>query len=113
MRTLITGIALVAACGSSVPIPNDQYAAAQKNVGRAQESGATDVPEAKLHTELAQEDLAQAKQVMDKDNARAASLIARANAEAELAVSLAKAAASEKEAKTVSDDLAKAKQGGK
>ena len=48
---------LATGCGSSFPIPNDQFATAQKDVGRAQESGADGVPDAKLHLQLANETL--------------------------------------------------------
>ncbi len=62
-------------------------------------AGAPDIPMAKLHMRLAQEDLQKAKELMDHDNRRAASLSALANAEAQLALSLAKAAASQEEAR--------------
>jgi Domain of unknown function (DUF4398) len=101
--------ALCAACGSSFPQPNDQFAAAQKDVGRAQEGGAQAVPDAKLHLQLATESLSKAKELMDKDNKRAASLISRASAEAELALALAKATTAKADAQEASDKLAKAK----
>jgi hypothetical protein len=50
-------LATASGCGSSVPPPNDQYAAAQADVGRAQSAGAPEIPDAKLHLQLAQEDL--------------------------------------------------------
>ena len=100
---------LFVGCGSSFPVPTDQYAAAQKDLGRAQEGGATSVPNAKLHLQLAQEDLAKAKGLMDKDNQRAATLIARASAEAELALNLSKQARAEAQAQQATDALNKAK----
>jgi hypothetical protein len=114
MRTLLYGLGLsllVAACGSSIPIPNDQFAAAQKDVGRAQEGGAQAVPDAKLHLQLAQENLQKAKEQMDKDNRRAVSLISRASAEAELALALAKESQARAEAQEAADKLAKARGG--
>jgi len=84
----LAGFAL--ACGSSFPPPNDEWSAAQADVGRAEAGGAPGVPDAKLHLQLAQEDLAKSKQLIDQDNKRAASLIAVARAEAQLALSLAK-----------------------
>jgi Domain of unknown function (DUF4398) len=112
MRTVLFSLVLpmlVAACGSSFPIPNDQFAAAQKDVGRAQEGGAQNVPDAKLHLQLAQENLQKAKEQMDKDNKRAASLIGRASAEAELALTLAKESQARAEATEAMDKLAKAR----
>jgi Domain of unknown function (DUF4398) len=98
-------------CGSSFPTPTDQYSAAQRDLGRAQEGGAANVPDAKLHLQLAQEDLGKAKDLMDKDNQRAASLISRASAESELALNLSKQAQAEAAAKSAADALAKAKGG--
>jgi hypothetical protein len=99
----------LASCGSSFPPPNDQFAAAQKDVGRAQESGANSVPEAKLHLQLANESLQKAKDQMEKEPQRASSLIARASAEAGLAIALAKESTAKGEAQEALDKLAKAK----
>ena len=115
MRRLLSALFALAlptlsvACGSSFPQPNDQFAAAQKDVGRAQEGGAQGVPEAKLHLQLANESLAKAKELMDKDNKRAASLISRASAEAELALALTKATDAKADAQEAADKLTKAK----
>jgi hypothetical protein len=107
--TAALALPLATGCGSSFPIPNDQFATAQKDVGRAQESGADGVPDAKLHLQLANETLQKAKEQMDKDNRRASSLISRASAEAQLAMSLAKESQARSEAQDAADKLAKAK----
>ena len=107
--TFLLAATLSVACGSSFPQPNDQFAAAQKDVGRAQEGGAQAVPDAKLHLQLANESLSKAKELMDKDNKRAASLIARASAEAELALALSKASTAKSDAQDATDKLTKAK----
>ena len=91
----LAGVACLGACGSSLPPPNDQWAAAQADLGRAQEAGATNVPDARLHLQLSQEDLQRAKQLIGEDNKQAANLTALASAEAQLALSLAKQAAAE------------------
>ena len=109
----IAGIASLAiACGGSIPPPNDEWAAAQADVGRAEAGGAPNVPDAKLHLQLAQEDLSKSKALIDQDNRRAADLIAVARVEAQLALSIAKQQLAEAEAKKAADDLAKAKAGG-
>lgn len=97
MKTYIATLSLavgafVAGCSSSVPPPNDQWSAAQVQVGRAQAGGAPDVPDAKLHLKLAEEDLQKAKTLIGNDNRRAGSLIVLASTEAQLATSLAEAA---------------------
>jgi hypothetical protein len=99
---LLTG---VLACGASVAPPNDQWAAAQADVGRAQSAGAPEIPDAKLHLQLAQEDLQKAKQLMGADNARASSLTELARAEAQLALSLAKHSIAQDAAQKADGDL--------
>lgn len=95
-------------CGGSIPPPNDAWAAAQGDVGRAQTAGAPDVPAAKLHLQLAQEDLQQSRQLMGKDNDRAASLCAVASTEAQLALSLAAQAKAEQRAQDALTETQKA-----
>jgi hypothetical protein len=111
MRMAKAAIAAIvlSACGASLPAPSDDWAAAQADVGRAQSGGAPSVPDAKLHLQLAQEDLQKSKDLMDKDNKRAASLVALARVEAQLALSLAKAASAEDTAQQAQQDLQKAK----
>lgn len=94
-----------AGCGSSLPPPNDAWASAQGDVGRAQAGGALGVPEARLHLKLAQEDLQAARDLMGTDNRRSASLSALARTEAELALSLAQQASAQDQALRVESDL--------
>ena len=104
--------AMTAACGSSFPPPNDEYSAAQADVGRAESGGAPGVPDAKLHLQLAQEDLQKSKGFIDSgDNKRAADLIAVARVEAQLALSMAKQQQAEDQARKAQSDLARAKGG--
>jgi hypothetical protein len=97
------------ACGGSIPPPRDEWAAAQADIGRAESGGAPNVPDAKLHLQLAQEDLQKSKDLIDQDNRRAASLIAVARVEAQLALSLAKASIAQGAAQQAQQDLQKAK----
>ena len=69
------------------------------------------MPDAKLHLQLAQEDLAKSKQLIDQDNKRAASLIALARVEAQLALSLAKQQKAEAAAQAVQTQLQSVKGG--
>jgi hypothetical protein len=94
-------------CGSSVPPPNDQYAAAQADVGRAQAGGAPGIPDAKLHLQFATEDLQKAKTLMGSDNARAALVSTAASTEAQLALALAREAAARQEASAAEAELQK------
>jgi hypothetical protein len=100
---------LILGCGSSLPPPNDEWAAANGEVTRAQQGGASNVPDAKLHLQLAQEDLQKSKELMDKDNRRSASVAAVAKAEAQLALSIARAQQTQALAAQAQQDLQKAK----
>ena len=104
--------ATLPACGGSVPPPNDEWAAAQADVGRAEAGGAPDVPDAKLHLQLAQENLQKSKALIDDDNVRATSLIAVARVEAQLALSLAKAQQATEQAQQAQQELQKVKGNG-
>jgi hypothetical protein len=111
IATMALLVVAAAACGSSFPPPNDEYSAAQADVGRAESGGAPNVPDAKLHLQLAQEDLQKSKGLIDQDNKRAADLIAVARVEAQLALSLAKQQLAEEAARKAQADLAKTKGG--
>jgi len=111
IATIACFITFAAGCGASFPPPNDEWAAAQADLGRAEAGGAPAVPNAKLHLQLAQEDLQKSKTLIDQDNKRATDLIAVAKAEAQLALSLAKQQQAEDASKKAQDDLAKAKGG--
>ncbi len=95
-------------CGASIPPPDDQWAAAQADVGRAQAGGAPTNPDAKLHLQLAVEDLQKAKQLIGDDNKRATTLTALARVEAQLALALAKEGAAQEATGTAVTDLQKA-----
>ena len=98
--------AVAVGCAASVPPPNDQWSAAQADVGRAQ-AIATPVPEARLHLQLAQEDLAKSKQLMGDDNKRSTNLAMLARVEAQLAFSLAKQASAQDDAMKAQAELQK------
>jgi hypothetical protein len=68
--------------------------------------GADNAPQAALHLKLAQEELAQAKSLMnDGNNKRADYVLIRAKADAELALALAKEASAQAAAKKAADQL--------
>ncbi len=102
---LLGGLAL--GCTSVVPPPNDQWSAAQVEVGRAQAGGAPAVPDAKLHLQLAEEDLQKSKTLIGTDNKRASTLIVLATSEAQLASTLAQAAHAGDDAQQAQDSLQK------
>jgi multidrug efflux pump subunit AcrA (membrane-fusion protein) len=113
MRIAVVTLFLVGtvACGASLPPPNTEWAEANNDVGKAEAGGAPSVPDAKLHLQLAQEDLQKSKELINQDNRRAASLVAVARAEAQLALSLAKAQQKQAEARSAQEALQKTKGG--
>jgi uncharacterized protein DUF4398 len=78
------------ACSSSWPEPKQPLADAEAAARSAREVGADSQPAAKLKVTLAEEQIAEAKAHIAKgDNERATYLLARARADAELALALA------------------------
>jgi hypothetical protein len=93
-----------------VPLPEDQWAAAQAEIGRAQGRTAA-VPDAELHLQLAKEYLLESSTLMGFNNRRAATLATLAQAEASLAVGLAKASAAQDDLATLRTNLLLARNG--
>lgn len=90
---LATATSLTLACGASHPPPTDHMASAVAAVRGAQVAVAQagEVPEAALHLKLAEEQVAQARQMVDQgDNERADYMTLRAYNDAELALALAR-----------------------
>ncbi len=93
MRKIIGCLILVSAslgCGSSYPPPTQPLADVQAADRTAQELGADSIPEANLHLQYARDQTKEARRLMrDGKNERAAELLTRAKADAEVAVALA------------------------
>ncbi len=85
----IAAVGLVA-CASTPP-PHDRQASSEAAIRAAKEIGAAQVPQAALHLKFAQEWLDKAKaQMREGDNAEASYTLLRAQADAELALALAR-----------------------
>ena len=75
--------------------------AATSGIRAAEEVGAANVPQAKLHLQLAKEELAAAKALaVNDEKEQAASMLLRAEADAELAVALSRENTARTEART-------------
>jgi hypothetical protein len=84
-------LALLAACGASLPPPTQRLADAQSAERSAREVGANDVASAQLSLKLANDQIAAAQKAMaDGDNERADMLLVRAKADSELALAQAR-----------------------
>ena len=81
---------VVTACGGSAP-PTYQHARSQAAVRAAEELGSASSPKSALHLKMARDHLASAEQLMASDKHDEAGLVLkRAEADAELAVALAR-----------------------
>lgn len=95
MRLLIASLlaATALACGSS-PVPlSGSLSQTQSAIRAAEEVGARNTPKAALHLKMAQDQLQTAKALLADDEEEEASVVlARAEADAELALTMAKEA---------------------
>ncbi len=95
------------ACGGAA-VPQEALTAAQADVKGAEVGGAAENPQAALHLKLAKDQIAAAqKQIADGDNETAARTLDRAQADAELALSLAKEAKAQGDASEASEQVGK------
>ncbi len=102
----LVGVALLlTACGGAA-VPQESLTAAKAAVAGAEVGGAASDPKAALHLKLAKEYVAKAESLIaDGDNEEAARIIDRAQADADLALALAKETAAEKEAQDTKESL--------
>lgn len=105
--SVLAGIGLLAVACGSAPEPTERLATAQASIRAAKEIGADNVPQAQLHAQLAQEQVNQANKLIEEgENERADYVLRRANADAELAVALAREATSQKQTQAAEAALA-------
>jgi hypothetical protein len=98
------------ACGGT-PKPEARMASSEGAIRGAQEAGASTVPEATLYLQLAQEERQKALDlVKDDENHRASLMLARSEADAELAVALAKAARAQHDAQEATEQVRELKE---
>jgi hypothetical protein len=101
---------LLGGCGSGA-IPQEQLTAAQASAKGAEVSGAPEDPRANLHLKLANEQIEKAKALIaDGENEEAARLIDRAQADADLALVLAKEARAKKDVAEAKEQIEELKQ---
>jgi len=89
---LLGALGSMSACASA-PKPTDQMVATEAALRAAKEVGARKDPQAQLHAKLAEEQLARARELMEEgENESAERMLARARADAELALALSRKA---------------------
>ncbi len=108
MAKRILALALFTALArcASAPVNTEKLSATEAPIRAAEELGASRVPEAALELRLAQDQMEQAKQFLrNGDKQRADAVLLRAQADAELAVALAKEAPLEAEARNAAEQV--------
>jgi outer membrane murein-binding lipoprotein Lpp len=96
LAVAVVATAIIAGC-TSAPLRTET---STSDIRAAEEAGAAKVPEASLHLQLAKEELDRAKGLAAKgDKEMAASMLLRAEADAELAVALSHGDAEKSEAR--------------
>jgi hypothetical protein len=97
-------------CGGAA-VPQEQLSAAQAALKGAEVAGAAEDPQAGLHLKLAREQIEKAKALIASgDNEQAASVIDRAQSDADLAIVLAKQSKAKKEATETREQVEELKQ---
>ena len=90
---------------ATVQIPADRLQSSEASIRGAEEMGASSVPNARLHVQLAKDQTAEAKKLAADGDARALLVLARAEADAELALGLAREVSVHAEALRATEDL--------
>ncbi len=106
IRRIVTTLSLLAlgAC-AAIQLPAERLEGTQASIRSAQELGATGVPASKLHLQLAKDQAGSAKALAAKGDQRAPLMLARAEADAELSLGLARQVAVHTEALRAEKEL--------
>ena len=106
MSKHIIGALVFTAIGcASIRIPEESLQRSEASIKSAEEVGANDVPKAKLHVQYARDQTADAKKLAAEGDDRALLLVGRAQADADLALSLAHEARMHAAATRAGDEL--------
>jgi regulator of protease activity HflC (stomatin/prohibitin superfamily) len=93
----VVATAIIAGCAAKIPLRTE---ASTSGISAAEEAGAANVPQASLHLQMAKEELELAKKLSAKgEKKEAASMLLRAEADAELAIALSHEDAEKAEAR--------------
>lgn len=105
MKLWFIGLAAIIGC-ASYPAPTSKMVSSEAQIRAAQQMGVAANPQAALHLQLAEEQLAKAKELMqENDNEEAEYMLMRADADAELALALARETQAKAEAEKALDEI--------
>jgi len=106
MKELMVSFAVFGLLGcTAIQIPAERLEKSESSIRGAEEVGASGVPAARLHLQLAKDQTVTAKQMAANGEERALLVLARAEADAELALGLAREVAVHGEAVRAAEDL--------
>ena len=106
MMKKILPLAVLALAGcATLQLPADRLQSSEASIRSAEELGASNVPAARLHLQLAKDETLAAKKLAAEGDERAELVLARAEADAELALGLARQVAVHSEAVRADEDL--------
>lgn len=106
IRAFVVSASIFAVAGcASVQIPPERLERSQSSIRGAEEVGAQSVPAARLHLQLAKDQTENAKNMAAAGDERAVLVMARAEADAELALGLAREVAVHSDAVKAAADL--------
>jgi hypothetical protein len=106
MKKLMMSLAPFALAGcTAVQIPADRLEHSEASIRGAEEVGASGVPAAKLHLQLAKDQTDTAKKMAAAGDQRALLVLARAESDAELAIGLAREVSVHVDAVRATEDL--------
>jgi hypothetical protein len=104
--SLLGAACLLGACGGGYPEPRNQLAESEAAVRAAEVAGAPDSPQSALHLKRAREQIDSAQSLIQEgENERAEWVLRRAQADADLAMSLATEEGRRKKAAEVKEEL--------
>jgi hypothetical protein len=106
MKELLMSVAVLGLLGcTAVQIPADRLERSEASIRGAEEVGASGVPAARLHLQLAKDQTVTAKQMAAHGEERALLVLARAESDAELAIGLAREVSVHNDALRATEDL--------
>jgi len=106
MKELMLSLAVVGLAGcTAVQLPADRLEHSEASIRGAEEVGASGVPAAKLHLQLAKDQTETAKKMAANGEERAVLVLARAESDAELAIGLAREVSVHVDALRAAEDL--------
>ena len=103
-RTLLLSALALAGC-ATLQLPADRLQSSEASIRSAEEMGASAVPAARLHLQYAKDETAAAKKLAEEGDERALVMLAKADADAELALGLAREVKVHSEAERAAEDL--------